>query len=42
MKNLLERRIALIGGAGFIGSNIVRRLLEFDADVTVLDDLFSG
>jgi len=35
-------RVLVTGGAGFIGSNIVRRLLEGDDDVVVLDDLSSG
>ena len=42
LKGYNRKKILVTGRAGFIGSNIVRRLLEFDADVTVLDDLFSG
>ncbi|MFB6208906.1 MAG: NAD-dependent epimerase/dehydratase family protein [Candidatus Nanohaloarchaea archaeon] len=30
------------GGAGFIGSNIVRELLDRDVEVVVLDDLYLG
>lgn len=32
----------MAGGAGFIGSHIVDRLLESGAEVTVLDNLFTG
>ena len=36
-------RILITGGAGFIGSNIVEKLLEYDVKkVIVLDNLFSG
>ena len=39
---LRDRRILVTGGAGFVGSNLVRRLLRERARVTVLDDLFTG
>jgi len=34
--------ILVTGGAGYIGSHIVRRLCEADRDVVVVDDLSSG
>jgi UDP-glucose 4-epimerase len=34
--------VLVTGGAGFIGSNIVRRLLEFGREPVVLDDISSG
>ena len=36
------RRVLVVGGAGAIGSNLVRALLERDAEVLVLDDMTSG
>ena len=36
------QRILVAGGAGFIGSHIVEALLETGAEVTVLDNLFTG
>ena len=35
-------RALVTGGAGFIGSNIVERLVEKDVEVVVLDDLYLG
>lgn len=39
---LENRRVLVTGGAGFVGSNLVRRLMRDGARVTVLDDLFTG
>jgi UDP-glucose 4-epimerase len=35
-------KVLVTGGAGFIGSNIVRRLLDLEHHAVVLDDLSSG
>ena len=35
-------RVLITGGAGFIGSNIVDKLIELDYDVAVIDDLSNG
>jgi len=42
MIRLEDARVLVTGGAGFIGCNLVRRLLREGARVTVLDDLFTG
>ncbi len=43
MTNLTNKKILVTGGAGFVGSNLVRKLIEkYNAKVTVLDDLFTG
>ncbi|HEY6328556.1 MAG TPA: NAD-dependent epimerase/dehydratase family protein [Blastocatellia bacterium] len=40
--SLSHTRVLVTGGAGFVGSNIVRRLLNLDAWVVVLDDFYTG
>jgi UDP-glucose 4-epimerase len=35
-------QVLVAGGAGFIGSHIVDRLIQEDIDVTVLDNLYTG
>jgi nucleoside-diphosphate-sugar epimerase len=38
-KNIQRKRVALIGGAGFIGHNLALELRRLDADVHVIDSL---
>ena len=42
MQKTNQEKIAVIGGAGFIGSHIVDRLIEKGNDVLVIDNLVSG
>jgi len=42
LSELKDRRVLVTGGAGFVGSGLVRRLIALGARVTVLDDLFTG
>jgi UDP-glucose 4-epimerase len=42
VESLEGTRVLVTGGAGFVGSNLVRRLIGEGARVTVLDDLFTG
>lgn len=37
-----NKRVLVTGGAGFIGSHLVEKLVEYGAHVTVLDNLSSG
>jgi len=42
LKTLNEQKVIVTGGAGFIGSNLCRTLLEQGAKVTAFDNLYSG
>lgn len=43
MKNFYRnKQILITGGAGFIGSHLAERLVNLDAQVTILDNLSSG
>lgn len=37
-----NKKVLVTGGAGFVGSNLVNALVKEKAQVTVLDDLFTG
>ena len=36
------KKVVVTGGAGFIGSNLVDKLIDMDVEVTILDDLSTG
>ena len=42
MKNFKDKRILVTGGAGFIGSELVKQLVQEKAIITVLDNFSSG
>jgi UDP-glucose 4-epimerase len=39
MDTFQEKKVLITGGLGFIGSNLAKRLLDLDADVTLVDSL---
>ena len=39
---LTERRVLVTGGAGFIGSHLCRRLLDYGHDVLCVDNFYTG
>ena len=40
--NYVDKRILVSGGAGFIGSNLVKKLVDLGAEVIVSDNLSRG
>jgi UDP-glucose 4-epimerase len=42
LEDLKGQRVVVTGGAGFVGSNTVKRLLQSGASVVVLDDFYTG
>jgi len=42
LKKYNGEKVLVTGGVGFVGSNIVKMLLEYGAKVTILDDFFTG
>jgi UDP-glucose 4-epimerase len=38
----MKKRALVTGGAGFIGTNLIKLLLKNDFDVTSIDNYFTG
>lgn len=38
MSKILNKKVLVTGGAGFVGHHLVKRLLEDDNQVNILDD----
>ena len=41
-KALKKKKVLITGGLGFIGSNLARRLIELEADITIVDAMLPG
>lgn len=41
-KLFTQKSVLVTGGAGFVGSNLVRRLVDEGAQIIILDDFFTG
>ena len=40
--NFKDKRVLVTGGAGFIGSQVIKQLIDYNAKITVLDNFSSG
>jgi UDP-glucose 4-epimerase len=41
-QRFVGKQVLVTGGAGFVGSNLVRKLVTEGANITILDDFFTG
>jgi len=42
LKKYKDKKVLVTGGAGFVGCNLVRALSKLNANITIIDDLFTG
>src|SRR5215203_4576724 len=42
MASFTGKKILITGGGGFIGSNLAKKLVEEECEITILDDFFTG